>query len=724
MMTISTIKSTTPASTKRSTTVVPTNFTMTLSPTERKKRLLPYQNFYFNQPFNRPHQAGVSSQQYRDYNEVRQPTKNRNSNIIEYRPSKTYQSSPKYTPFMESNAIPGPFRPMVSSQNSDSPKVQYVYLDSPYQEESSFSNNKEQSTTDLAAIYEKLAQLKLRQQSIGHHKVPYGYRLASEPHRFRERPHKITNYDPPRYIQPSKTTIETFTATNIDISGPNEDIRYKQVDLPRYHQIPTPTKEDIGLPVRTKFRENNKPFVHHQIAIEVPQSSLPLTFSPNLIRKPGSNSKDRPRTHIVIQQGKQPTNQPVLIRKPKPIALVDESFVAEKFIPINEPQTHYYDHHSRPTYVTEQPQYLESPAPVYEDNYEARYQATPVPAVRYQPKYQLEDDTEKYLPNKLERIPIATPGPPQLPPEYFRYQTATPGPSTVSSVTAYSPIIKVTNKKIVPQHYEDVSQRYEEDYHPSTISNLVDSKNVGLAEILKQLQESNTLPQTLTPNNIDNSIKTLVKILNALKDRQKQQRPTELQEEYEYDNEAGVDLGGDITDTPDGGTPGKPGVDYPALSSIPKTTFSCKTQRYKGFFGDPDTNCQVWHYCDLNGGQASFLCPNGTIFSQVALTCDWWFNVKCSSTAQLYVLNERLYKYIIPLSPKFPEDYSGPLVDKYLAMKFQEMEEKLKKEKKGKGNSDSEEDDESTENGEDASTEETRVVAQTNKPEVETTTIS
>lgn len=49
----------------------------------------------------------------------------------------------------------------------------------------------------------------------------------------------------------------------------------------------------------------------------------------------------------------------------------------------------------------------------------------------------------------------------------------------------------------------------------------------------------------------------------------------------------------------------------------------------------------------------------------MALTCDWWFNVKCSTTAQLYVLNERLYKYILPFTPKFPEDYSGPLVDKY-----------------------------------------------------------
>ncbi|XP_012260588.2 uncharacterized protein LOC105688659 isoform X1 [Athalia rosae] len=130
-----------------------------------------------------------------------------------------------------------------------------------------------------------------------------------------------------------------------------------------------------------------------------------------------------------------------------------------------------------------------------------------------------------------------------------------------------------------------------------------------------------------------------------------------------------------------GATRGKPNVDYPAYATIPKTEFSCTTQRYKGFFGDPDTGCQVWHYCDLNGGKSSFLCPNGTIFSQVALTCDWWFNVKCESTTQLYVLNERLYKYILPVMPKFPEDFTGPEVDRYLELKFKEMEAKLKEKK-------------------------------------------
>jgi hypothetical protein len=43
----------------------------------------------------------------------------------------------------------------------------------------------------------------------------------------------------------------------------------------------------------------------------------------------------------------------------------------------------------------------------------------------------------------------------------------------------------------------------------------------------------------------------------------------------------------------EGGTPGRPGIDYPTYSSIPETSFTCKNQRYKGFFGDPDTYCQV-----------------------------------------------------------------------------------------------------------------------------------
>ncbi|XP_068624467.1 uncharacterized protein [Battus philenor] len=251
---------------------------------------------------------------------------------------------------------------------------------------------------------------------------------------------------------------------------------------------------------------------------------------------------------------------------------------------------------------------------------------------------------------------------------------------------------------------------------------------ITLAELLNSLQINKSIPKLITKENVGSSIRILLQALNALKGRfpESEVEPpvlsspapfeapkttvttvkpviqstmvpaiedTDLNEEVylaEVENPSqhlddctstSQQFPLPITSDEEGGTPGRPGVDYPILTIIPHTKFDCKTQRYKGFFADPETRCQVWHYCDLNGGQASFLCPNGTIFSQAALTCDWWFNVKCSSTAQLYVLNESLYKYILPHSPKFPEDYSGPLVDKYLTLKFKEMEEEFKKNK-------------------------------------------
>ena len=73
-----------------------------------------------------------------------------------------------------------------------------------------------------------------------------------------------------------------------------------------------------------------------------------------------------------------------------------------------------------------------------------------------------------------------------------------------------------------------------------------------------------------------------------------------------------------------------------------------------GYYGDPDTGCQAFHLCADTGAeqlskvvlsaaetrvirltflsQFSFLCPNGTLFQQEYLVCDWWFNVDCSVT--------------------------------------------------------------------------------------------
>lgn len=210
----------------------------------------------------------------------------------------------------------------------------------------------------------------------------------------------------------------------------------------------------------------------------------------------------------------------------------------------------------------------------------------PVPkyeTIKYEDQdYQKYETATEYIPEKY-----TSKAQEYTPTIQYKYPTA---PETIKfrPIEKYAPTEKY-HHQVIQEPSEDISEQNT------------------LAQILKKLQETNTLPQTFTPQNIDNSIRTLVKILSSLKKQNKFQRPIVVAEdgansgEYvDEENEAGVGLGevpGSITnfpgDTPEGGTPGKPGVDYPALSSIPQTSFNCKTQRYKGFFGDPDTNCQV-----------------------------------------------------------------------------------------------------------------------------------
>lgn len=51
---------------------------------------------------------------------------------------------------------------------------------------------------------------------------------------------------------------------------------------------------------------------------------------------------------------------------------------------------------------------------------------------------------------------------------------------------------------------------------------------------------------------------------------------------------------------------------------------------------------QVFHICDTSR-KISFLCPNGTIFSQSHLICDWWFKVDCASAPALYESSAEYY---------------------------------------------------------------------------------
>ena len=49
--------------------------------------------------------------------------------------------------------------------------------------------------------------------------------------------------------------------------------------------------------------------------------------------------------------------------------------------------------------------------------------------------------------------------------------------------------------------------------------------------------------------------------------------------------------------------------------------------------------------CEPDSGSInSFLCPNGTIFSQQYFVCDWWYNHDCAAQQSFAGLNQFLYQ--------------------------------------------------------------------------------
>ncbi|XP_030384849.1 uncharacterized protein YMR317W [Scaptodrosophila lebanonensis] len=87
--------------------------------------------------------------------------------------------------------------------------------------------------------------------------------------------------------------------------------------------------------------------------------------------------------------------------------------------------------------------------------------------------------------------------------------------------------------------------------------------------------------------------------------------------------------------------PGEPGVDYPILSTVPKTSFVCQG-RHEGYYADVESRCQAFRICAHTARSAQgfgFLCPNGTLFSQKHFVCDWYRNVNCDESEQYYEKN-------------------------------------------------------------------------------------
>lgn len=38
---------------------------------------------------------------------------------------------------------------------------------------------------------------------------------------------------------------------------------------------------------------------------------------------------------------------------------------------------------------------------------------------------------------------------------------------------------------------------------------------------------------------------------------------------------------------------------------------------------------QVYHHCGSGGYHQRFMCPNGTLYSELTQNCDFWFNIDC-----------------------------------------------------------------------------------------------
>ncbi|XP_055340658.1 uncharacterized protein LOC129589805 [Paramacrobiotus metropolitanus] len=101
----------------------------------------------------------------------------------------------------------------------------------------------------------------------------------------------------------------------------------------------------------------------------------------------------------------------------------------------------------------------------------------------------------------------------------------------------------------------------------------------------------------------------------------------------------------------------KPGQDFPLIAELPKASVDCASFHQPGFYADADAGqCQVFHRCDVNGNLTSYLCPNMTLFNQITLVCDWWFNIDCTQAKNFYdYSNSRLYQEGVVLLDDEPE---------------------------------------------------------------------
>ncbi|KAJ1531737.1 hypothetical protein ONE63_000400 [Megalurothrips usitatus] len=83
-------------------------------------------------------------------------------------------------------------------------------------------------------------------------------------------------------------------------------------------------------------------------------------------------------------------------------------------------------------------------------------------------------------------------------------------------------------------------------------------------------------------------------------------------------------------------------------ANMPDTQFDCSDKIVGGYYGDAETECQMFHVCVKVPGigiqDFRFLCPNDTAFDQENQVCDDWYNIDCESSSLYFGDNFDLFR--------------------------------------------------------------------------------
>lgn len=233
-----------------------------------------------------------------------------------------------------------------------------------------------------------------------------------------------------------------------------------------------------------------------------------------------------------------------------------------------------YKKQQNPSYVREQHKQLSSIK-----NYFNRY-LQPNRQIKHRQPYTLKSSRPQYtVPKEESYVQIQS----NFEPTHEatqRTKTYKADPNTVLTITKSQEIRYFPQDPISPP---SLGLEFE-----SSVPVLKTNDNNGLTDLFDEHQLPKVLPQKDTPQIglSPESLSSILKRLKKIKTHPNYVVPTS--EDDTLDN---------VKDyspfQTEGSTPGRAGIDYPVYGEIPETRFDCKNQRYKGFFGDPDTNCQV-----------------------------------------------------------------------------------------------------------------------------------